>query len=241
MAEAREAAEEGSALAAAAGLRAEAKVVVAEGIAWRALVDAAAEVEADAIVCGSRGHGAAVRAVLGSVASGLVRHAPVPVLVVPHEARSTTGPALVAFDGSAPASAAIRAAGRLLTAHEAVVLHVWKSTVRHSLTGSALRHAVLPEVRELTKDLDDAFEQAAQDVSDRGLAEAQEAGLRARARTFESDAPTAQAIMAVAGELDASSIVVGRRGRGAMAEALLGSVSSSLVHTSDRPVLVATS
>ena len=38
---------------------------------------------------------------------------------------------------------------------------------------------------------------------------------------------------------DAPAIVIGRRGRGALAAAVLGSVSMSLLHAADRPVLVA--
>ena len=47
-------------------------------------------------------------------------------------------------------------------------------------------------------------------------------------------------ILDLARARDASLIVVGSRGRGTVTEALLGSVSSEIVHKADRPVLVAT-
>jgi nucleotide-binding universal stress UspA family protein len=47
-----------------------------------ALMDHAEEVKADLIVVGDHGHGALMRALLGSVASALVHKAPCPVLVV---------------------------------------------------------------------------------------------------------------------------------------------------------------
>jgi nucleotide-binding universal stress UspA family protein len=49
----------------------------------------------------------------------------------------------------------------------------------------------------------------------------------------------AKAILALAHSRDVDLIVVGSRGLGAVKGALLGSVSSAIVHHSDRPVLVA--
>lgn len=45
-------------------------------------------------------------------------------------------------------------------------------------------------------------------------------------------------ILDVADEIDADAVVVGARGRSALAGAVLGSVSTGLVHHSERPVLV---
>ena len=51
---------------------------------------------------------------MGSTAAAVVHHARQPVLVVPEDATTGTGPVIVAYDGSEPARSAIRAAGRLL-------------------------------------------------------------------------------------------------------------------------------
>jgi nucleotide-binding universal stress UspA family protein len=48
-----------------------------------------------------------------------------------------------------------------------------------------------------------------------------------------------EAILEVARNRDVDMIVVGSRGRGAVTGAVLGSVSSDVVHRADRPVLVA--
>jgi nucleotide-binding universal stress UspA family protein len=75
-------ADAGVARAAAGGLHATAQPVVSAP-AWEEISRAATEVGADAIVVGSRGHGALVGALLGSVSEALTRHAGRPVLVVP--------------------------------------------------------------------------------------------------------------------------------------------------------------
>ena len=224
--------------AADAGLRAESKPIAAEHSVWSAILEAVGEADADAIVCGTHGHGVAVRAVLGSVAVGLVHHAPLPVLVVPEEARSASGPVLVAFDGSAPAGGAVQVVGHLFPGRMTLVLHVWRAHLRHTLTGAAMRHAPSQEVREIVGELDHMVEESAQATADAGVALARDHGLEARPMTVESDDPVAQTIMRVADEADVAVTVVGRRGRGAVAGAILGSVSSSLIHASDGPVLV---
>ncbi len=57
----------------------EARII--EGDPGRALCDLASEVEATAIVLGTRGHGGLRRAVLGSVSDHVVRNAPCSVLI----------------------------------------------------------------------------------------------------------------------------------------------------------------
>jgi nucleotide-binding universal stress UspA family protein len=59
-----------------------------------------------------------------------------------------------------------------------------------------------------------------------------------RYRTVMEDGRPASAIAAVGDRENADLIVVGRRGRGGVAELLLGSVSHELVLNSKRPVLL---
>lgn len=57
-------------------------------------------------------------------------------------------------------------------------------------------------------------------------------------RTLIADGRPASAIVKVADDSDADVVIVGRRGRGGVAELLLGSVSHELVLHCKRPVLV---
>jgi nucleotide-binding universal stress UspA family protein len=76
----------GAAVASAAGLRADTSIVGASGAPWRGIRRVARERDAAIVVCGSRGLGAVASTVLGSVSSGLVHNADIPVLVVPDPA-----------------------------------------------------------------------------------------------------------------------------------------------------------
>ncbi len=57
--------------------------LMVQGPTVEKILEEARKLEADLIVVGSHGHGMLHRALLGSVSSGLLRHATVPVLIVP--------------------------------------------------------------------------------------------------------------------------------------------------------------
>ena len=235
--EAASVAERGLAIARDAGLEADARVRDAAS-AWRGVCDAAAERSSDVVVSGSRGQGGLSRAYLGSTSTSIVHHAPCPVLVVPPGEPDLAGPALIGFDGSDGARAAIRTAARLFSGRPALVLHAWRSPVRRSYTGSALLHAPLKELSEIAGDLDEVFAGAARDVSGAGADVARELGLDATARDVESAQAAWRTLVAAAESERAAVIVVGSRGRGGLASTVLGSVSSGLVHNAEMPVLV---
>jgi nucleotide-binding universal stress UspA family protein len=73
------------AVARAAGLDAVGATVEADDGAWRAIAATAQSHGASVIAVGTRGLGAARSVLLGSVSSGLVQNAELPVLVVPGE------------------------------------------------------------------------------------------------------------------------------------------------------------
>jgi nucleotide-binding universal stress UspA family protein len=80
---ARQQAEEGAELARQWGLEARSESVESAAGVWRSLLEATATFGAGVIVAGSRGRGAIASTMLGSVSSGLVHNAELPVLIVP--------------------------------------------------------------------------------------------------------------------------------------------------------------
>jgi nucleotide-binding universal stress UspA family protein len=80
---AEDTAERGADAARELGLHAQARAPEARGGDWHALLQCARDTGAAGVLVGSRGRGAVTATVLGSVASGLVHSAALPVLVVP--------------------------------------------------------------------------------------------------------------------------------------------------------------
>ena len=186
------------------------------------LIDASKE--ARMVVVGSRGAGALGRAVMGSVSSGLVRHAHGPVTVVHARDRElpVDGPVAVGIDGS-PASEAATA----LAFEEAdrrkvglVAVHAWRDT------GALLALGIdWP-----------AYEQIGAEILGERLAGWQERypGVSVR-RRLESATP---ARWLLEESRQAQLLVVGSHGRGGFAGMMLGSVSSAVAQAARIPVMV---
>jgi nucleotide-binding universal stress UspA family protein len=83
--------QEGVAAARAAGLDAAGETIESDEGDWRALAAAARTHGAAVIATGTRGLGAARSVLLGSVSSGLIHNAELPILVVPGEPAAAAG------------------------------------------------------------------------------------------------------------------------------------------------------
>ena len=147
-------------------------------------------------------------------------------------------PVLIAYDGSPHSQAAAVEAGRLVSHRTAVVLTAWQSV--GPAGGMALAGLPADVAEEAIAKLDAAAEEAARACADEGAQRAAQAGLAARPRAILSEGPLWRTILDVAEEEDARMVVMGSRGRSAIASALLGSVSHGVVQRSRRPVLLVT-
>ena len=139
---------------------------------------------------------------------------------------------VVATDGSPGADRAVDYAARLAkdSAADLVIVNVIGG---YGLPGEVFRRFTRGEhvwLEELLEALSAGILRGAQDrVRALGVASAQLASRRGE---------VAQTILDVAGEKDADAIVVGKRGSGQLAGALLGSVSQKLVSLAPRVVMV---
>lgn len=181
--------------------------------------------EAQMMVVGSRGHGAALhRVLLGSVSTALVHHAHCPVAVIHDEAAAgPQAPVVVGIDGS-PASelaTAIAFDEASWRGVELVALHAW-SDVDMSRFPGAQWSVVGPAAAETLAERLAGWQERYPDVPVR--------------RVVVLDQPTRHLL---AEAKKAQLIVVGSHGRGGFAGMLLGSVSTAVVHAAGVPVIVA--
>jgi nucleotide-binding universal stress UspA family protein len=236
--QARATAAEGVERAGAAGLEAEPVVARPRAPTWEALLAAAHDQRADALVCGARGRSGFARTLLGSTSTSLLHHADLPLVVVPDGAGALDGPAMIAYDGSEPAREAIEVAGRLLDGRAALVVHVWESQYRHSLTVQALAAAPGDDLGVIIGELDKALADAAATTTEEGVALARAAGLQATGETVEATTGVWRTVASLARTRGSALVVTGARGLGGARSALLGSVSSGLIHNAEVPILI---
>ena len=152
-------------------------------------------------------------------------------------ADSRGAPALLCFDGSEDAAAAIAKAGEFLAPSSAVVLTVWEPVrVWEPWDPVTIASAPLGRLVAREIDVDQISADVARDKAEHGTELARAGGFDATARVARGKAW--EAICAVAEELDAEPIVIGSRGLGRAQSALLGSVSSAVIAHAKRAVLV---
>lgn len=230
-------AQEGAQLAADAGLKAT-PAIHAGVSAWRALREAAAAADADVVAAGTRGQGPLSRLFLGCTASSLLHHADRPLLLAPTGEVRTDGPLLAGFDDSDGARDALRFAAAHVRGRPLIVAHAWRSPVRHTLRGQVLAGSGVELLEEYADGIHEVYASEAAAVAEDGAAFARELGLDARSLALESGEDEWRTLLSGAADEGAAAILVGTRGRGAVAATVLGSVASGLVHAATLPVLV---
>lgn len=176
------------------------------------------------IVVGSRGLGGVSGTLLGSVSTHVAGHARCPVVVVRGERFEPRGEVVVGADDAPESEAALGYAFEQakLRGARLRVLHAWQLPV----------HAYAPEV---SYGMDEIAEERRRAIAER-LAAYQEKYPQVEV-VQDMRAGAAADELAAASE-NADLVVVGSHGRGAVASALLGSVSRAVLHRARCPVAV---
>jgi len=143
---------------------------------------------------------------------------------------------LLAYDGSESAQAAIQQAASLFPDRPLLVLSVARSV---AATGSASIAGIPAGVAgEAIIRLDEEARRQAEALAEEGATGAEAAGMEATGVGALSDGTIWGTIVRVAEDKNVAAVMVGSRGRSDLRSALLGSVSSGVIHHCDRPVVV---
>lgn len=205
------------------------------GSIQEALIRLAEAENVDLIIAASHGRSGVRRWMLGSVAERLVRHAPAPLLLIPHRAMSETPwqkaeipalrRALLALDGSSLSEAIVQFPSVVPIRPEHV--HLVQATDVPDFLGRQLLERD-PGMREYIAQLDGYLA---------GLAAGPE--LRDYQVTWKvADMLAPEAVLSEAQEVGADFIALMTAGRGGVIRFLIGSVAEKIARASTCPVLL---
>ena len=164
----------------------------------------------DAIVIGTHGRTGVARAVLGSVAEGVMRRSKLPVVTVHEDDDMRTGPLAVAMDSSPGAQAALDVGIAIAVSRQmkSMIVYVCSPTTVPQAANALLEHAA---------------------------ERARHHGIAAQLVMREGDA--AEELLAAAEDDDCCMLVMGTHGRSQLARYLVGSVAMAVVERAHIPVV----
>ena len=182
---------------------------------------------AQMVVVGSRGRGAFARGLLGSISTGLAHHAKCPVAII-HDAdplmpHPSQAPVVVGVDGSPASDRAVAIAFEQASFRgvDLVAVHAWSDSGVFEFPGVDWSQLQAMGESTLSERLA-GWQERYPDVLVR--------------RVVVADRPAHQLLEQAE---SAQLLVVGSHGRGGFAGMLLGSVSTSVIHSARMPVIVA--
>ncbi|MFB6134258.1 MAG: universal stress protein [Halanaeroarchaeum sp.] len=201
---------------------------VRHGVPVEAVVEYAEEVAADLVVMGTHGHTGMERIALGSVAEGVLREAPAPVVTVREDVeRERYDRILVPTDGSEHAEAAFD--------HAVDVADRFDADLRVLVVVDPEEIGGWFNAGGLSEEFVERHEEKARENARRLLGRAEDAGVDAETTVLEG-APHEE-IVAYAEDEAVDLIAMGTHGRSGVARVLLGSVTESVVRNAACPVL----
>lgn len=202
---------------------------VREGALLPSIDTAAEAIGADLLVLGSRGTGVLSRLALGSTAERMLRRSTRPMLVVRQKPRAAYQRLLVAVDFSPWSLPTVALARRLAPAARLTLIHVYQVPFEAKLRLAGVDEASIARYREQAR--------LAGETGVRELAKAVGLGSADHdAVIVEGDA--GRLILDHEEEQDADLIVLGKHGRSAAEELLLGSVTRQVLAHGSGDVLI---
>jgi nucleotide-binding universal stress UspA family protein len=153
---------------------------------------------------------------------------------------SAEHPAVVAYDGSDEARAAIEAAAALFAGRPLLVVSIWEAGLAQAMaplrdpTGVGYPVSTPAEAAAI----DEIQHEHAVRAAEEGAALARDLGARAEPLSVADDLDVAETLAAIADDHDAAVLVIGSRGLGRVKSSLYGSTSRELLRRTHRPVLV---
>lgn len=201
---------------------------LAEGKAFAEIAERCASTGADLLVVGAHGENVLLEPFLGTTAHRVLRFVAVPVLLVKESSALRYERAVVATDFSRDAAEAARCARRLLDGLDLTLFHAYEVPFEGKLTYAGVAPEIIDHYRSIAQN----------EARERLRAFAENTGLPRVARAVRHG-PAALRIREYAGDINASLIVAGAQGKGALQAALLGSVSLRLVGEARCDILLA--
>ncbi len=222
-----------------AGPEVELHTAVLRGDPVPALHQFVVEQSVDQIIMTTHGLGGVTRAWMGSVADGLVRRTPAPILLLRSQddepsadlaSRPRPARILVALDGSEPSEAIVPWAEELARLNRASLVLVGVVPAEEGFAG------YLPPTGALDREMSAAAREMEGYLE--GLAERLRAGGASVGVRVVTGPPPAEGILATREKAGAELMAFATSGRGGVARLLVGSVADRLIREGACPVLV---
>jgi nucleotide-binding universal stress UspA family protein len=207
------------------------------GKAYEQVVAFAREMDADLVVVGPHGNRPRTSGFLGTTAERIVRTSPVSVLVATDPLGGYPRNILVPVDDFSITATVLAWARMLAERFDAhlTLLHVW-SNAEYSYVASMAHATAASDAearREIDKDLNDASMHWLNELARTGIE-------RDRVTSTVTYGHPGDATLELAAKIHADLVVLGKRGSGLVAPALLGSTVGTVLQGAQCPVLVVT-